>query len=199
MLQARGAGITASVPDADTVPAVTPRGCQAEYLDQPVTPTPSTSSSTIARSCRSVTLSGRSSVPRAHSRPPVPVAARRAAPNRRRFPARRRRLGQHRTGRTRCRRDRTRMPGTELKGAPRRTGTSACRLHVVAVSRSDANSRQGGAVLPGHRSICECIDSPLCKHYHRLKQHPCWNVKQFEDGWRGRDRRCRGCRWRDGC
>jgi len=38
MLQARGAGITASVPDADTVPAATPRGCQAEYLDQPVTP-----------------------------------------------------------------------------------------------------------------------------------------------------------------
>ena len=38
MLQARGAGITASVPDADTVPAATPRGCQAEYPDQPVTP-----------------------------------------------------------------------------------------------------------------------------------------------------------------
>ncbi len=38
MLQARGAGITASVADADTVPAATPRGCQAEYPDQPVTP-----------------------------------------------------------------------------------------------------------------------------------------------------------------
>ena len=39
MLQARGAGIAASVPDAaDAVARRDPGCCQAEYLDQPVAP-----------------------------------------------------------------------------------------------------------------------------------------------------------------
>jgi glyoxylase-like metal-dependent hydrolase (beta-lactamase superfamily II) len=38
MLQARGAGIAASVPDADAVTRRDPGCCQAEYLDQPVAP-----------------------------------------------------------------------------------------------------------------------------------------------------------------
>ena len=38
ILQARGAGITGSVADADAVARRDPRCCQAEYLDQPVTP-----------------------------------------------------------------------------------------------------------------------------------------------------------------
>jgi glyoxylase-like metal-dependent hydrolase (beta-lactamase superfamily II) len=37
-LQARGAGIAASVPDADAVTRRDPGCCQAEYLDQPVAP-----------------------------------------------------------------------------------------------------------------------------------------------------------------
>lgn len=67
MLQARGAGIAASVPDADAVARRDPRCCQADYLDQPITRTPSTSSSTTARSCRSVTPSGRSSALPGHA------------------------------------------------------------------------------------------------------------------------------------
>ncbi len=38
MLQARGAGIAVSVPDADAVARRYPGCCQAEYLDQPVAP-----------------------------------------------------------------------------------------------------------------------------------------------------------------
>ena len=57
----QGCGITGSVADADAVARRDPHCCQAEYLDQPVIRKPSMSSSTIARSCRSVTLSGRSS------------------------------------------------------------------------------------------------------------------------------------------
>ncbi len=38
MLQARGAGIAASVPDADAITRRDPGCCQAEYLDQPVAP-----------------------------------------------------------------------------------------------------------------------------------------------------------------
>lgn len=38
MLQARGAGIAASVPDADAVTRRDQGCCQAEYLDQPVAP-----------------------------------------------------------------------------------------------------------------------------------------------------------------
>ena len=38
MLQARGAGIAVSVPDADAVARRDPGCCQAEYLDQPVAP-----------------------------------------------------------------------------------------------------------------------------------------------------------------
>lgn len=57
----QGCGITGSVADADAVARRDPHCCQAEYLDQPVIRKPSMSSSTIARSCRSVTPSGRSS------------------------------------------------------------------------------------------------------------------------------------------
>jgi len=28
----------------------------------------------------------------------------------------------------------------------------------------------------------ECVDSPQCRHDHRLKQNPRWNVEQHPDG-----------------
>ena len=46
LLQATGAGIAAGMPDADAVARRDPGCCQAEYLDQPVAPTPSTNRST---------------------------------------------------------------------------------------------------------------------------------------------------------
>ena len=77
---------------------------------------------------------------RAHSGPPVPVAATTlAAPHHRRCPVRlRRRLGQHRTRRTRCRRDRTRIPATPIRPVPTRAAPGARtdpRRHGVRADR----------------------------------------------------------------
>ena len=30
--------------------------------------------------------------------------------------------------------------------------------------------------------MSECVDSPKCRHDHRLKQHPKWHVDQLPDG-----------------
>ena len=39
-----------------------------------------------------------------------------------------------------------------------------------------------GAVLPCHGRICECIDSPLCRHHHRCKRAEGWRLEQPEPG-----------------
>lgn len=60
LLQAAGAGIAASAPDADAVTRRDPGCCLAEYLDQPVSRTPSTSRSRTSRSFGSARRTGKS-------------------------------------------------------------------------------------------------------------------------------------------
>ena len=134
----QGCGITGSVADADAVARRDPRCCQAEYLDQPVTPY--TVDEQLHDSqilplgdaewqviCTPGHTPGHLCLWRPDER--LLIADDALSDD----------VGwEHRTGRTRCRRDRIRMPGTVLNGEPRRTGTSACRLHAVAVSLPDA-------------------------------------------------------------
>jgi glyoxylase-like metal-dependent hydrolase (beta-lactamase superfamily II) len=61
LLQATGAGIAASAPDAAAVARRDPGCCLAEYLDQPVSPTPWMRRWRTGRSVASATPTGKSS------------------------------------------------------------------------------------------------------------------------------------------
>ena len=61
------------------------------------------------------------------------------------------------------------------------TGDSDSSLRRPSASASDSQSAIC-PVIPGCGCIYECIDSPKCRHDHRLKEHPRWHVDQLSDG-----------------
>jgi hypothetical protein len=51
------------------------------------------------------------------------------------------------------------------------------------IPRPAAGQRRLDRLFPQFNAyICECRNSPKCRHDHRLKQHPKWHADQLLDG-----------------
>ncbi len=85
--------------------------------------------------------------------------------------------GHHLSSAVGAGRSRTARSSPASNGACRRDRGMA---EVRTERATPASAEPRRLFLPGHGCICECIDSPLCRHHHCCKQAEGWRLEQPE-------------------